>query len=269
LLRSFVYGGRNELLDTAFDDIHVLSLPGFVWRKADYESSSPRDSHACVVAGDGKRQMISFGGVDYRLKGSEYWQDQDRFPQGLGVFDLTEMKWKTRYDAGAATYEAPEAVQSWYADGGQEDLRWSSDEVERLFLQESPASEGGGNGGGGEGNGDGGDDTGSSSGGSSTAAIAGGVVGGVLGVALILGLVWFIRRRRAAATTGAGAGMPVAETDASKAQPMELHGYGSGRVEADGTPRDKPYELIGSGPGPYTDAVELDAGPPGQQPRYR
>ncbi|KAH6691469.1 hypothetical protein F5X68DRAFT_229322 [Plectosphaerella plurivora] len=254
----FVYGGHLGGNDIVYDDVHVLSLPGFFWRKADYESKSPRDSHACVVAGDGKRQMISYGGVNDKSSSSGFWREKDPFPQGLGVFDMTEMAWKTRYEADAAAYESPEAVKSWYAEGGMKNREWSSDAVKQLFAQDESSTGGSTEGEGGDG---GGSEAESSSGGTSTAVIAGGVVGGVLGVALIGGLIWFLLRRRRKATDH---GMD--ETEAFKMQPTELHGYASTRAEVDGT-QQKPMELMGSG-GMYTDAVELDVGGPGQQPRY-
>ena len=39
----------------------------------------------------------------------------DPFAKGLGVFDMTEMRWKDSYDANALAYRTPEAVKGWYA----------------------------------------------------------------------------------------------------------------------------------------------------------
>lgn len=112
---SFVYGGANEPDSVGFDDIHVLSLPGFVWRRAQYPSRSPRDNHACVVAG--KRQMITVGGVDSQMGSPEHWRTKDPNPQGLGIFDLTELEWKATFEADASDYQAPDMIRSWYDDG--------------------------------------------------------------------------------------------------------------------------------------------------------
>ncbi|KAF6830065.1 kelch repeat protein [Colletotrichum plurivorum] len=107
----FVFGGENS--GRGFDDVYMLSLPGFVWKQAEYTPKSPRAQMDCVVAG--QRQMITIGGLDPGAK--ERYRDRDPFPQGLGVFDLTGLEWKTQYDAGAAPYETPDIVKSWYDEG--------------------------------------------------------------------------------------------------------------------------------------------------------
>jgi len=112
---SFVYGGANEDDEVGFDDMHILSLPGFVWRRAQYPSRSPRDNHACVVAG--KRQLISIGGVASQKGAPQHWTDKDPKPQGLGIFDLTDLEWKETYDADASDYETPSIIKSFYDDG--------------------------------------------------------------------------------------------------------------------------------------------------------
>lgn len=120
---SFVYGGRANLdhfyrelsdeqkqADIAFDSVFVLSLPGFVWFKADYPSTHPRYLHTCNVIGN--RQMVSIGG-----KNPQDWAGRitrDPLPQGLGIFDLTEMKWTDGFDPTAAPYKTPDVVKNWY-----------------------------------------------------------------------------------------------------------------------------------------------------------
>ena len=39
----------------------------------------------------------------------------DPWPQGLGVFDITDLEWKDRYDASAGPYQTPEMVKQYYA----------------------------------------------------------------------------------------------------------------------------------------------------------
>ncbi|KAF6813367.1 kelch repeat protein [Colletotrichum musicola] len=117
----FVFGDENS--GRGFGDVYVLSLPGFmpgfIWKQAEYTWKSPRAQMDCVVAG--QRQMITTGGLNPGAK--ERYRDRDPFPQGLGVFDLTGLEWKTQYDAGAAPHETPDIVKSWYDEGaGVEDL---------------------------------------------------------------------------------------------------------------------------------------------------
>ena len=112
---SFVYGGASVSYDTSFDDLYVLSLPGFHWFRADdTRSDTQRASSACVVVG--KRQMLTIGGVNYAKGEVKYWKDQDPWPQGLGIFDMTAMSWVRNgsYNAEAEEYQAPRMVQDWY-----------------------------------------------------------------------------------------------------------------------------------------------------------
>ena len=52
---------------------------------------------------------MAVGGYVPELKYS--LQPQDPWPQGLGILDLTELRWKESYDANAATYETPKIVK--------------------------------------------------------------------------------------------------------------------------------------------------------------
>ena len=60
--------------------------------------------------------MIAVGGYvpehKYKL------MPQDSFDQGLGVFNFTEMRWGSLYDADAATYETPRIVKDGIARNG-------------------------------------------------------------------------------------------------------------------------------------------------------
>ncbi|KAL8670706.1 MAG: hypothetical protein Q9168_004776 [Polycauliona sp. 1 TL-2023] len=108
------------------------------------------------------------------------------FSQGLGVFDLTVMRWSDRYDAHAEPYETPAVVKAWYAANGPSAGTWDSPAVQRLFSQSRDAG------------------TSSSSpqesdgqpGSSPAGAIVGGVVGSVAALCLVAGLVWWFRRRK-------------------------------------------------------------------------
>ncbi|GKT47929.1 Kelch repeat-containing protein [Colletotrichum spaethianum] len=178
----FVFGGTNEANKEGYDEVHILSLPGFIWRKADYTPSSPRDSMSCIVAG--QRQMVTFGGIN-RWKWDDdeanYFRDQDPFPQGVGVFDLTDLKWKDEYNADASSYDSPDVIKTWYNEGNLASVEYSEG-VEGLMKSGTSGS------------GSSSGDSGSSS--TNTGAIVGGVVGGVAGAALIGLAAFFLMRRR-------------------------------------------------------------------------
>ena len=60
----------------------------------------------------GKRQVLSIGGTD-----SGGWQEPDPAPQGLVLFDMTELKWKDSYDATAAAYKRANDIDNFYSNG--------------------------------------------------------------------------------------------------------------------------------------------------------
>lgn len=119
LVDRFVYGGVDQRNWTnVFDDIHILSIPGFVWFKAPV-NSTPRVSHTCEIIG--RRQLLVIGGLDNADElGKNYWHDftvPDPLKQGIGVFDMTDMSWKLGYDADADDYQSPQIVKDWYSAG--------------------------------------------------------------------------------------------------------------------------------------------------------
>jgi hypothetical protein len=61
------------------------------------------------------RQIISTGGMPGTY--STAWGLKDPWLEGIGVFDMTELAWKSGYDAGAAAYESPQVVRDWYNAG--------------------------------------------------------------------------------------------------------------------------------------------------------
>lgn len=54
---------------------------------------------------------------------------RDPWPQGLGIFDLTEMQWRDDYDANADLYESPRMVKDGIAKEGMYPKKWDSPEV--------------------------------------------------------------------------------------------------------------------------------------------
>ncbi|KKY29870.1 putative kelch repeat protein [Diaporthe ampelina] len=134
----FLYGGLVAD-NTVSDEVFVLSLPGFVFVKADNPgATTARADHACVAVGAGKRQMLSIGGTDASKGYPAEFADPDPWAQGLGVFDMTGLRWTDGYANDAVAYDTPEVVKQFYRDGGLGKVQWASDEVENLFSSTTP-----------------------------------------------------------------------------------------------------------------------------------
>ncbi|KAL8367072.1 hypothetical protein RB595_007986 [Gaeumannomyces hyphopodioides] len=147
----FVYGGAydpNVANPTILDNVYILSLPGFFWTRAPSRGTG-RVSHSCAVVG--KRQMLSVGGSDRTHdSGGEWTNSKDPWPQGLGVFDMTELRWTDGFDAHAADYTPPRQVADWYSSGNLDNVSWASAEIKNIFIlaqtgggQKEPGSGGG------------------------------------------------------------------------------------------------------------------------------
>ena len=109
-------GGSNltpqqQAENTVLDEVWVLSLPAFVWVKANYTAQQTRILHTCQVVGN--RQLLSVGGHDPNDSKYGYWS-RDPWQQGLGIFDLTEMAWTSSYNTNAAPYNTPQVIKDWY-----------------------------------------------------------------------------------------------------------------------------------------------------------
>ncbi|KAK3402244.1 hypothetical protein B0T20DRAFT_390143 [Sordaria brevicollis] len=198
----FVYGGADRHWTKSFDDLFILSLPGFVWLRADARSSQPRNNHDCVVIG--KRQMLVYGGNFFGPK--DYLTSKDPWDQGLGIFDLTELAWDAegKYNASADDYRTPKVVEDWYRTHNNlsSDVPWTTNALKDTFLADAVDFD---------------KKSSSTSTSSSTAtasatlnptnndsstssnvgAIAGGVAGGVAVLVIIAGLIYFFRFKRA------------------------------------------------------------------------
>jgi len=128
---SFVFGGLDKPNAQCYEDIYVLSIPGFVWHRIQAPSGGgPRHSHQCVVVGGNK--MLSIGGINEFDGWPGVWLRKDPFPNGLGILDLTELKWTNNFDPTIKTYDSPDVVKNWYAQGGK--VEWSSPELKRMFA---------------------------------------------------------------------------------------------------------------------------------------
>ncbi|CAG9990955.1 unnamed protein product, partial [Clonostachys byssicola] len=146
-----------------------------------------------ICARIGNRQMVSVGGLGYWLVTNKTWQSPDTWPNAIGIFDLTELKWKEEYDPDAQPYESPQIVQECFRD--RQPVAWASSQLEALFnknsstdttqtmaaptMTDSPKND---------------SDTNKSR---SIGPIVGGVVGGVVFLALLVAGLWFLKRRRA------------------------------------------------------------------------
>ncbi|KAI0882775.1 uncharacterized protein GGS22DRAFT_168696 [Annulohypoxylon maeteangense] len=140
----FIYGGTTaqgaDGTDSTSADVHVLSLPGFVFFDA-HSPGTPRADHACTVVGGGKRQMLSYGGVDGGPGLRNPTTTADPWKQGLGIYDMTEMKWTDSYDPNAAKYESPARVTDWYTQGGMNTVTWCKN-LRELFVNGSSGTYG-------------------------------------------------------------------------------------------------------------------------------
>ena len=57
--------------------------------------------------------MLTIGGLS-PLDAGKDTMSQDHETNGLGLYDLTSLKWTDEYDANAAPYETPQIVKDWY-----------------------------------------------------------------------------------------------------------------------------------------------------------
>jgi hypothetical protein len=106
-------------------NVYVLSLPSFTWHSTALNPKHSRAKHTCNVAGN--RQMIVVGGITANVADAE--QTKDTRTQGLGIFDLTELGWKTSYDASAAAYQTPDIVKQYISTNGPYPATWDSETV--------------------------------------------------------------------------------------------------------------------------------------------
>ena len=175
----------SQQINAGLDEVYVLSLPSFVWFKANYTSSDPRIFHTCNIVGN--RQMLSIGGLNPSAANAyAAGNDTDPFWEGVKVFDLTALQWTNYFNATAAPYVAPSTIATHYATSSRYPSTWSSKDLAGLFMMptsdsftpfEPSAS--------------------TSPHPSNTAAVVGGAVGGVAAVALVSLALYLLARKRA------------------------------------------------------------------------
>ena len=149
--------------------------------------------------------MIVVGGASYSAEGTLDYLVPDPWPQGIGVYDLSALEWKTAYDADAEPYVTPDIIKQYYQANGSEPAEWTDEGVKAWFQSAQRVENGetsSGSSGNTSNNNDSNNDSNSTSGddenntSTNTGAIAGGVVGGVAALALLGGIIWFVLRRR-------------------------------------------------------------------------
>lgn len=118
------------------DEVYILSLPAFVWFKANYTSVDPRIYHTCHIAGN---QMLSIGGLNPSFDSFATAQnDTDLFWEGIKVFDLTALEWTNYYNANSPAYTPSKPISDYY--GGESQYpTWSLPAVENLFVGRTPS----------------------------------------------------------------------------------------------------------------------------------
>ena len=146
----FLYGGQvgdgiydgsstSQKINAGLDEVYILSLPGFVWFKANYTLSDPRMLHTCNIVGN--RQMLSIGGLNPSATslGAAH-NETDTFWEGMKIFDLTALQWTNYFNATAAPYTAPGPVAAHYTAGSRYPSTWSSSELKSLFVESTSNS---------------------------------------------------------------------------------------------------------------------------------
>ena len=106
-------GTPDPGLQGSYNQVYILSLPSFVWFKANDTTGPPKYGHTCENIGNG--QMVSIGGHNPVDNIDVSPNQTDPFPQGLGLFDMVDLKWVTSYNATKGPYQAPRAVKEYYA----------------------------------------------------------------------------------------------------------------------------------------------------------
>ena len=125
-----MYGGvaASGSSNTPLDTIYVLSLPAFNWQKTTYPPTHPRQELSCNVIGN--RQMVVIGGIN-----PDNASIADPWPQGIGIFDMSDFEWKDQYNPSAAPYVTPNVVKSWYEQNGRYPTSWDDNTVKAWFTQ--------------------------------------------------------------------------------------------------------------------------------------
>ncbi|KAI1075302.1 hypothetical protein F5B20DRAFT_560305 [Whalleya microplaca] len=139
--------GRFTGFETA-DTCYILSLPSFTWFATHVKSYPRRVQQTCTATGN--RQMIMIGGLDpdqYSTDPQNWQASTDPWGQGIGVFDMTELKYTDKYDSDAGQYASPYLVQIYYQKNNRFPT-WDDPRLQTIFESthiNQSATPGGGN----------------------------------------------------------------------------------------------------------------------------
>ncbi|KAI9792029.1 MAG: hypothetical protein M1833_001278 [Piccolia ochrophora] len=187
----FVYGGWTgsfgQDVNPDSSDVYILTLPAFRWIRAKDSGSVPRAGSSCQVVGG--RQMLSFGGWDPTL--TDWFDAPDPWTYGIGIFDMTALKWTSGYNATADPYIPPDRVTGFYEQNSRYPS-WDDQELQTLFTTANTASRPTSR----PSNSSETNDSAVTSRQTNAGAIAGGVVGGIVFLTILACLWYFLRRKR-------------------------------------------------------------------------
>ena len=117
-----MYGGHVLRDYHTPNEVFILSIPAFQWFQAEYQPAIPRSLHTCHTTNT--NQLIIIGGVNptytnywsVGLSNSSGYESRDSWAEGIGIFDMTTLKFKDSYEAKAKPYEPPKLIKSFYRD---------------------------------------------------------------------------------------------------------------------------------------------------------
>lgn len=112
-----MYGGDTKSPIKGPDALYILSIPSFQWFQTEYQPTIPRELHTCHTTNT--NQLIIIGSEDPGTPGTNQSNRTgvgDPWAQGIGIFDMTNLKDKDSYEAKAKPYEPPELIKSFYRD---------------------------------------------------------------------------------------------------------------------------------------------------------
>jgi hypothetical protein len=129
----FLYGGylsapsdiQSQADNEIAERVYILSIPSFSWHVAYDLGVRARSFHSCNIH---NRQLIVIGGIE--PVASMKNESVDAWAQGLGLFDCTDLKWKTNYDSAAAPYKTAKKIKEYLATNGKYPRIWNDGMVQ-------------------------------------------------------------------------------------------------------------------------------------------
>ncbi|KAK5189088.1 hypothetical protein LTR92_010941 [Exophiala xenobiotica] len=114
--------------DTDYLNVYTLSIPAFRWFKSTASDQVRRADHSCQLIGN--KQMLVIGGTQPSnpsgIAAVEPW------PNGLGIFDISNFTWADSYDPEASPYDQPAVVRNYYSTEYQSPV-WGSPQLQADF----------------------------------------------------------------------------------------------------------------------------------------